>query len=327
MTDNQYYYAVARIRSRELTLLNQSFIDQLLGARTTEEAMRLLQDKGWHMPDEYSTESDRVEKMLSAEKKKTWDLIEELVDDMSVFDVLLIENDYHNLKAAVKEALTAGKHPDIFISGGTIEPHVLEEAVETRDFSPLPDEMEPVAEKALETLLHTHDGQLTDVIIDKAALNAIGAAAKKSGSPVLELYAGLKVASADIKIAIRAVKTGKDKNFIKEALAPCETLDTEKLSEAAAEGMDAIYDYLTLTKYSDAVPELKKSPSAFERWCDNLIIRNIRSEITHPYTIGPLAAYIIARENEISTVRIVLSGLINDLPEESVRERAREMYV
>ena len=327
MTDNQFYYAVARIRSRELTLLNQSFIDQLLGARSIEEAMRLLQDKGWHMPDEYTTESDRVEKMLSAEKKKTWELIEELVDDMSVFDVLLIENDYHNLKAAVKEAMTSDHHPEIFINGGTIEPRVMEEAVETRDFTPLPDEMEPVAEKALETLLHTHDGQLTDVIIDKAALIAIGKAAKKSGSPVLELYAGLKVASADIKIAIRAVKTGKDKNFIMEALAPCDTLDTEKLAEAASEGMDSIYDYLALTRYSDAVAELKKSPSAFERWCDNLIIRNIRSEITHPYTIGPLAAYIIARENEISTVRIVLSGLINDLPEESVRERAREMYV
>ncbi len=327
MTDNQYYYAVARIRSRELGLLNQSFIDQLLGARSVDEAMRLLQDKGWYMPDEYTTESDRVEKMLSAEKKKTWDLIEELVDDMSVFDVLLIENDYHNLKAAVKEALTADRHPSIFSNGGTIEPRVMEEAVESRDFSPLPDEMEPVAEKALETLLHTHDGQLTDVIIDKAALAAISEAGKKSGSPVLELYAGLKVASADIKIAIRAVKTGKDKNFIKEALAPCDTLDTDKLAEAAGEGMDAIYDYLSLTKYSDAVSELKKSPSAFERWCDNLIIRNIRSEITHPYTIGPLAAYIIARENEVSTVRIVLSGLINDLPEESVRERAREMYV
>ncbi len=327
MTDNQFYYAVARIRSRELTLLNQSFIDQLLGARSIEEAMRLLQDKGWHMPDEYTTESDRVEKMLSAEKKKTWEIIEELVDDMSVFDVLLIENDYHNLKAAVKEAMTSDRHPEIFINGGTIEPRVMEEAVETRDFTPLPDEMEPVAEKALETLLHTHDGQLTDVIIDKAALIAIGKAAKKSGSPVLELYAGLKVASADIKIAIRAVKTGKDKNFIMEALAPCDTLDTEKLAEAASEGMDSIYDYLALTRYSDAVAELKKSPSAFERWCDNLIIRNIRSEITHPYTIGPLAAYIIARENEISTVRIVLSGLINDLPEESVRERAREMYV
>ena len=327
MTDNQYYYAVARIRSRELGLLNQAFIDQLLGARSVDEAMRLMQDKGWHMPDEYTTESDRVEKMLSAEKQKTWDLIGELVDDMSVFDVLLIENDYHNLKAAVKEALTSDSHPDIFINGGTIDPRVLEEAVKARDFSSLPEEMEPVAEKALETLLHTHDGQLTDIIIDEAALEAIGRAAKKSGSDVLELYAGLKVASADIKTAIRAVKTGKDRNFIKEALAPCDTLSTDKLAEAAGEGMEAIYDYLSLTKYSDAVPELKKSPSAFERWCDNLIIRNIRSEITHPYTIGPLAAYIIARENEISTVRIVLSGLINDLPEESVRERAREMYV
>ncbi|MBO5550641.1 MAG: V-type ATPase subunit, partial [Lachnospiraceae bacterium] len=226
MTDNQYYYAVARIRSRELSLLNQSFIDQLLGARSIDEAVRLLQDKGWHMPDEYATESDRVEKMLAAEKKKTWDLIGELVDDMSVFDVLIIENDYHNLKAAVKEALTSDRHPGIFVGGGTIEPRVMEEAVGARDFSALPEEMRPVAEQALETLLHTHDGQLTDVIIDKAALIAIGNAAERSGSDVLELYAGLKVASADIKIAIRAVKTGKDKNFIRNALAPCDTLNT-----------------------------------------------------------------------------------------------------
>ncbi len=327
MSDNQYYYAVARIRSKELSLLDQVFIDQLLGARNIDEALRLLQDKGWHMPDEYTTESERVEKMLAAEKKKTWDLIGELVDDMSVFDVLLTENDYHNLKAAVKEALTSDKHSNIFVEGGTIDPKVMKEAVASRDFGPLPDEMEPVAEKALETLLHTHDGQLTDVIIDKAALAAINDAGKRSGSPVLELYAELKVASADIKTAVRAVKTGKDKNFIKDALAPCKTLNTDKLADAAGEGMEAIYDYLSLTEYSDAVSELKKSPSAFERWCDNLIIRNIRSEITHPYTIGPLAAYIIARENEISTVRIVLSGLINDLPEASVRERAREMYV
>ncbi len=327
MSDNKYYYAVARIRSRELSLLNEAFIDQLLGAKSIEEAMRLLQDKGWHMPEEYTTESDRVEKMLAAEKQKTWDLIAELVPDMSVFDVLLIENDYHNLKAAVKEALTSDIHHDIYSSGGTIDPKVMNSAIENRDFSLLPEEMRGVAEKALDTLLHTHDGQLTDIIIDKAALSAINAAGRKSGSPVLELYAELKVASADIKTAIRAIKTGKDKNFIKEALAPCESLDTERLAHAANEGTDALYDFLSLSKYADAVPELKRSPSAFERWCDNLIIRNIRSEIAHPYTIGPLAAYIIARENEISTVRIVLSGLINDLPEESVRERAREMYV
>jgi V/A-type H+-transporting ATPase subunit C len=43
--------------------------------------------------------------------------------------------------------------------------------------------------------------------------------------------------------------------------------------------------------------------------------------------ISPLAAYILARENEIKSVRILLSGKINDLPEDSIRERLREMYV
>ena len=42
MTDTQYYYAVARIRSKELSLLSSSFLEQLLGAKTLDEALRLL---------------------------------------------------------------------------------------------------------------------------------------------------------------------------------------------------------------------------------------------------------------------------------------------
>ena len=32
------------------------------------------------------------------------------------------------------------------------------------------------------------------------------------------------------------------------------------------------------------------------------------------------------RENEIKTVRIIISGKLNDLPEKAVSERIREMY-
>ena len=38
-------------------------------------------------------------------------------------------------------------------------------------------------------------------------------------------------------------------------------------------------------------------------------------------------SYILARENEIKTVRIILAGKRNGLSEEFLRERAREMYV
>ena len=72
---------------------------------------------------------------------------------------------------------------------------------------------------------------------------------------------------------------------------------------------------------------LAESPSAFERWCDNRIIQTISPEKYHAFTIGPVIAYVIARQNEIKTVRFILSGKQNELPDDSIRERAREMYV
>lgn len=320
MSDKQYYYAVARLRSKELSLLNATFIEQLLGTKNSEECLRLLHDKGWGT-------TGNVEKMLADEKKKTWDLIKELVEDTSVFNVLLLNYDYHNLKAAIKEACTKNKHSDIYSNEGTVSPEIIAKAVKNREFSLLPAKMRGIAEEAFDTLLHTRDGQLCDIMIDKAALEAIRDAGHGTGCDILELYGELTVVSADIKIAVRAAKTGKDAAFLQRSLAACSTIDIHLLSQATLEGTDAICNYLSKTKYSGAVSELKTSPSAFERWCDNLIIRTIRPEIHHPFTVGPLAAYIIARENEIKTVRIILSGKINSLPEESIRERVREMYV
>ncbi len=322
MSDKQYYYAVARLRSKELALLNSAFIEQLLGTKNADECLRLLHDKGWG-----STDTANVEKLLADEKKKTWDLITELVDDMSIFNVLLLNYDYHNLKAAIKETCTEYKHANIYSEEGTVAPEIISKAIDSRDFSLLPVRMRSIAEEALESLLHTRDGQLCDIMIDKAALEAIRDAGKNTGCDILKLYGELTVVSSDIKVAVRAAKTGKDLAFLQKSLAACDTIDTVILSQAALEGTDAICNYLSSTKYADAVSELKTSPSAFERWCDNLIIRTIRPEIHHPFTVGPLAAYIIARENEIKTVRIILSGKINSLPEESIRERVREMYV
>ena len=320
----QYIYAVARVRGKELQLLNGTFMETLIASSGYDEALRLLADKGWIVE-----EGETPEQLLKRERTKTWDFVAELVEDMSVFVVFLYANVYHNLKAAVKDAVTYQDHQEAYIAKEqcTIDPEPIKQTLRDHQFDALPEEMRGVAEEAMETLLHTGDGQLADVIIDRAALAHIYEASKKTGNEILELYGELTVASADIKTAIRANRTGKDMTFMKRALAPCKTLDVQRLAQAAGEGTDAIYEYLSRTDYSDAVDEIKKSPSAFERWCDNRIIADMRPQIHNPFTIGPLAAYILARENEIKTVRIILSGKHNDLPEETIRERVREMYV
>lgn len=322
MADNQYTYAVARIRSKEISLLDKSDIDQLMNCKSEKECLRLLTDKGWG-----KTGEENAEQILSVEREKTWELIGELVEDLSVFHTFLYSNDFHNLKAAIKQVYTDSNFNDIYISQSTIAPNIIVNAVKEHNFDTLPEHMRACAEEAYQVQMHTGDSQLCDVIIDKAALETMLKKSKESKNELFSQYAELKVAVADINIAIRSCKTGKDKMFIERALADCVSLNRNELTTAALEGLDAIYQYLLNTVYADAVTALKESPSAFERWSDNLIIKHIRPQKYNPFTISPLAAYILARENEIKTVRILLSGKRNDISDDFIRERLREMYV
>ena len=66
MSDSLYTYAVARIRSKELTLLNAQAIDQLLAAKSYDECLRLLADRGWG-DGEVAADDARL---LAAEREK-----------------------------------------------------------------------------------------------------------------------------------------------------------------------------------------------------------------------------------------------------------------
>ena len=319
----QYTYAVARIRALEVSLFSDSTIDQLIACQSYDQALQFLEEKGWR-----DTESSGdAEKILTREEEKTWEVVKDLSIGMEHFDVLSYPKLFHNLKAAVKEVCTGDKNRHIYYEDVRIPGEKMRKIVEDRDFGKLPDSMRIAGEEAYETLLHTGDGQLCDVIIDRAALDAIYQAGKASPDKIIQDYAESTVAVADIKIAVRSQKTAKSTEFMKRAMAECDSLSVSQLSKAALSGMDAICEYLRGTAYAEGAEALAESPSAFERWCDNRIIQTISPEKYHAFTIGPVIAYVIARQNEIKTVRIILSGKQNELPDDSIRERVRKMYV
>ena len=317
-----YIYAVTRIHSRELSLLNKAFMGQLAAAENEQAAIEMLKGKGWG-----SDQASSAEKILQEEENKTWQLVKELVKEQGVFDVFLYENDFHNLKAAVKETLTQEHHPGIYSEQGTIPYAFMQQALTERDFSKFPDWMRGTAKEALDLLLTTRDGQLCDCIIDRAALERIREAGEKSGSPLMELYGELRCVTGNINIALRAMRMGKDKTFLHRALAECRTLNREILSEAAAHGEESLFAYLQRTPYAGAVSSIRESTAAFERYCDDLMIEKIRPQRHVPSGIDPIAAYILARKNEIKNVRMILTGKRNEMPEEDIVSRVRTTYV
>lgn len=323
MSNTKYTYAVARIRALEVSLFSDAFIEQLLACKSADQVLQSVMEKGWGDMDS----GGDAEAVLKCEEEKAWAVIRDVAPDMSVFDVLSYPKLYHNLKAAVKEVSTGQKNSAMFYDDCPIPGEEMYRIIENREFSRLPGNMSRTAQDALDTLLHTGDGQLCDIIVDRAALDAIEEAGKKSGEPIIENYADTTVAIADIKIAVRSQKTGKSADFMRRAMAGCESLNIDQLIRAALSGMEEIAQYLEGTSYAGGADALRESPSAFERWCDNRMIETLRSQKYETFSVGPLLGYLIARENEIKTVRIILTGKQNGFADDAIRERIREMYV
>ncbi|MDO4278128.1 MAG: V-type ATPase subunit [Lachnoclostridium edouardi] len=324
MSDVKYTYAVARIRAMETALFSTAVIEQMLAVKDYEASLQFLTEKGWGDSD---TPLD-MEAILSREREKTWDTVRDLLkEDKEILDVLSYQNMFHNLKAAIKAVSVAGKHGKIYFEDCPMGGQEMEKIVSEKNWSALPDYMKQPAKEAYETFLHTRDGQLCDVIVDRAALDAVYEKGKKSKEAIVRDYAESTVAVADIKIAVRSSKTGKSLEFMRRAIAPCSSLSADRLSQAALGGVDAICEYLEGTSYAGGAEALKESSTAFERWCDNQMMETIKPQKYNAFSAGPLVAYLLARENEIKTVRIILTGKLNGLSEESIRERIREMYV
>ena len=211
---NNYVYAVARIRVREKTLLTDADISQMAGMASADAVLDYLISRGWG-----SAESGRdPDAILQAEETKNMALMEELGVDKKVFDIFDIPRRYHNVKAAIKEVLTSDTHDRIFYDIPDFGRREVLAIFSEKHFDALPEAMRAPAEQAFEYMVSTRDGQMCDTILDRACLVAMTDAAKKAASPVIQDYIRSTVATADIRIAVRAAKIGKPLGFLNAAL-------------------------------------------------------------------------------------------------------------
>lgn len=324
MADKACRFAVARTKALEVSLLSDQDIADLLATKDFGAAISFLQEKGW---GDAESGSD-MDKILKAETDKTWEEIHSMSMDMSIFAPLSYQHLYHNLGAAIKDVVTeSGISHLIYFNDAEILGTEMKRIVEDRDFYALPEHMRNVAKEALEVMLHTKDGQLCDSIVDRGALEAMEQAAKKTKNDFLIDYIKSVVAVTDIRIAIRAAKSGRNKDFLDRAIAPTSALNATRLKLAAANGEEAVLEFLRTEGWADAAEAASESNSAFERWCDNRIISTIKPQKYISDTPGPVIAYLLARENEIKTVRIVLTCKQNKVDIDAIKERVRDMYV
>ncbi|MCD5401870.1 V-type ATPase subunit, partial [candidate division NPL-UPA2 bacterium] len=69
-----------------------------------------------------------------------------------------------------------------------------------------------------------------------------------------------------------------------------------------------------------------RSWSELERLADNCLLSYLRRAKYVVFGLEPLIAYLLARENEIKMLRIIMVGKLNGLPTDLLRSRLRDTY-
>lgn len=323
MRDIEYAYGVARIRANENSLLSAADTEQLISAPSYKDALRILADNGWKTPESGTDFSE----MLEIESEKTWQLLIEAAPDIGELNALIITNDFHNLKAALKATFSNEKPSDFFIEPSIISAELINEAVAAMHFEMLPEYMREPAGAAYDAIVRLKNGRLADIYLDVAALNTKIEMAKKSGSILLFELSRLTGAAANIKSAIRCAKIGKEAEFISRTMCDCEILDNGELIKAVLSGEPEFINYISTTSLESAAEQLKSGAVAFEKWCDEAIAEKVQNAKFTAFGPDPVIAYYIHKDAEIKNARIILSAKLNNLPVEDIRKRVREVYV
>lgn len=323
MSSVKYASAVAAVRAMESSLLSQSDVEAMANAAGFMDVAGILASSGRRVPEEYDELLGSLEKELC----EIWEMISGYAPDCKELEILLYRNNFYNLKAALK-ALIINKNPEsIFVSPTTLELDRLTEIVSSKSYEELPEYMRGAAEDAYTILTKNLDGQLAEVVIDTACLEAMKSSAKKSGSRLMMKYADLTAALSDIKTAYRCSIMNKTDSFMQLAVCGSSGLDRESLIRVALGGADNLLSYLDGTHFAEAAEKLRESTAAFEKWCDDELLSVFDEAKMQSFGAAPLAAYFAAKETEIKNLRILLVCKNCGAAKETIMERMRRLYV
>jgi V/A-type H+/Na+-transporting ATPase subunit C len=136
----------------------------------------------------------------------------------------------------------------------------------------------------------------------------------------------------NVKTYLRVRRANRTREFLEQALLPCGRLDLTRLVQLG-DPPEMLIDRLLSSSYAhfigEAIQSYQKTDTLtrFEKLADEFLLNHVKKAKYVTFGPEPLAAFILAKENEVKLIRIIMVGKINQLPAEEIKERLRDVYV
>ena len=316
------------LAARDAYMLNEDRMERMLSAPSVEEAAKIPEECGYG--DLSGKNAEEVNAALEAHLVEIYHELARIVPEPQLVDIFRRKYDYHNLKVLIKAQHTGTSGAELLSARSSVPAETVREALVSGEYQALPPEIAHAAEEAQSILARTSNPQLADFSLDRAYFDALSKLADAVTDPFATQYVKLLIDNANLRAVVRTVRMGKDLDFLRLALVPGGEISEPTLLAAAEspESFASVYQSSRLAEAAEtgAAAMQGGALTKFERQCDNTILRFVKEAKRKSFCASHVLAYRAALDNEVTSMRMILTGRLAGLSSETIRERLRECY-
>ncbi|MCX7904282.1 MAG: V-type ATP synthase subunit C [Caloramator sp.] len=324
------YFAqsIARVKALETKMLDKAKFEALIEAKDFNEAVRMLQDTVYSNYDirDFEVGLKKALEDLYSEMRK-------ISPSKEVVDFLAARYDAHNIKTLIKAKFSSFEYERLLYNIGTIPLDSLKFMIKDENFRDLSPILRSCIEGAIGEYKANKNPQAIDITIDKGIIKYMFEIAEKSKLEYLLKIIKIMIDMTNIKAFIRIRVQDRERELFRKVFIEGGNIDIDHFLNSFNDSLDSFANKIMHTEHfkwvKGGLEEYLKTNDlgSLEKYGDNYLIDFIKNSKFVSFGPDPLIAYIIAKENEIRLLRIVLTGKKNNVAPDVIRERLRDIYV
>jgi len=321
--DWRYTFETAQVRVLEMQMLTRTTLMDMANAESFEAAAGLLSATEYALPTAGRSFAE-VENILLSRRQAARELFSDLMLDEPIVELLRTRDDFANLRLAVRRTLTDKPMGTDYSPDGNFPPEQFEEVFEQENYNLFPDYMSEATERAVLAYYKNKDIRQVDYAIDCVQAEYNLKRARRLESIFLLGLFRIQIDLTNIRTMLRLKYTELESRnvFLRGGF-----IELDRLQHGLDLGYEAAGSLFFVTPYYEIVQtggnylSSNKSFLAVEQRCDAHLRGFLKSTIEVTAGPQPIIAYLIMKENEIRTVRLILTAKKNHLDTKLILDR------
>lgn len=332
-----YGYAVARIRAMEHRLLDAATLQRMMEAEDVASALKVLGETSYSSTISSQTGEVDFDKMLAEELMSTYSEIETFAPEKDLLDILRYQYDFHNIKVLIKSTynLASGgkKRWDLLTSLGSYPVDDMLANFEAEDYKFLPFGLNNLVPKCLSVLEQTGDILEVERLLDDRLFEVMMDSAEALGLKHCVNWIKTRIDGENVRTLLRLKRFNYNATNALPFLHKGGTLDLGLLVSLIGEPFEAWKRALEFTSFGIVLNRIDASGSfselilSLEKAFEEFYLEVIGKSRYFAKAPENILAYLYAKEQEITNVRIILVAKASGGDMEYVRRLLRRGYV